>query len=73
MIPYHCRWGQHLCLVGSIEKLGQWDVARGLEMTWSDGDLWRAEVDIPQRLVVEVLTQVPKAATGAAAQFGARS
>ncbi len=38
--------------MGSIEKLGQWDVARGLEMTWSDGDVWRAEVDIPQRLVV---------------------
>jgi hypothetical protein len=51
VIPYHCKFGQHLCLVGSVEQLGHWDVARGLEMHWSDGDVWRVDVDIPNRWV----------------------
>ena len=27
-LPYRCTFGQHLCLVGSINPLGAWDVGR---------------------------------------------
>lgn len=49
VIPYHCRFGQHLCIVGSVDKLGKWDVAKGLALNWSEGDVWRVEVDLPAR------------------------
>jgi hypothetical protein len=46
-IPYHCNWGQHLCLVGSAEPLGSWDIDQGVTMQWSDGDLWSVDVELP--------------------------
>lgn len=49
MLPYHCRYGQSVCLIGSIDKLGKWDVSRAVEMSWHDGDLWKVELELPKR------------------------
>lgn len=46
-IPYHCRYGQHVCVVGNADKLGGWEVARAVEMNWSDGDMWKVVVEFP--------------------------
>ncbi len=46
-IPYHCNFGQHLCIVGSTESLGGWNIDQGVPMEWSDGDLWSADFDLP--------------------------
>lgn len=46
-IPYHCHFGQHLCIVGSPASLGSWDINQGVTMQWSDGDLWSADLDLP--------------------------
>lgn len=46
-IPYHCNFGQHLCIVGSTESLGAWNIDQGVMMEWSDGDVWSADFDLP--------------------------
>jgi hypothetical protein len=38
-LPYRCTFGQHLCLVGSVQRLGSWDVRQGVAMSWSEGDI----------------------------------
>ncbi|KAK9811665.1 hypothetical protein WJX72_007965 [[Myrmecia] bisecta] len=45
-LPYRCNFGQHLCLVGSADPLGKWDVQSGVPMNWTDGDVWTVELDI---------------------------
>lgn len=34
-------------VVGNVEQLGGWEVANGVPMEWSEGHVWRAEVDLP--------------------------
>lgn len=45
-LPYRCNFGQNLRLVGSGAPLGDWDVSRSAAMTWSDGDVWKAELEL---------------------------
>ena len=45
-LPYRCNFGQHLCVVGSGEVLGQWDLAQAVQMEWSEGDVWTAELPL---------------------------
>ena len=33
-------FGQSVKVVGSSAKLGAWDAAAGLELSWRDGDVW---------------------------------
>lgn len=44
-LPYHCNFGQNLRLVGSGAPLGDWDVSSAAAMTWSDGDVWKADLE----------------------------
>ena len=46
-VPYRCNYGQHLRLVGSTQGLGSWNADEGVAMQWSDGDLWRVDVELP--------------------------
>ena len=46
-IPYRCNFGQHLRVVGGCDTLGNWRVEDSLAMTWSDGDVWSAEMQLP--------------------------
>lgn len=46
-LPYHCKFGQKLCLVGGDDKLGGWTVERAVEMSWTEGDVWTVELQLP--------------------------
>jgi Starch binding domain len=50
-VPYRCYFGQHICLVGSEDGLGKWDVKRGLAMQWTDGDVWTADLELQAKWV----------------------
>eukprot|EP00210_Caulerpa_lentillifera_P008301 g7921.t1 len=43
-LPFRVHFGQSLKLVGS-GVLGDWDLKRSIPMTWSDGDIWKAELE----------------------------
>lgn len=48
-LPYHCDYGQTLSISGSHKALGQWDLSHCVDMTWNDGDIWRAALSLPAR------------------------
>ena len=35
-LPYRCKFGQKLCLIGSNEVLGGWRVEQAVPMNWSE-------------------------------------
>ena len=45
-LPYRCKFGQQLCLVGDSKELGAWDVAEAVPMTWTDGDVWVVDMQL---------------------------
>ncbi len=48
-LPYHCKYGQRLCVIGASDKLGAWDVAQAVPMEWTDGDVWMVDLKLPAR------------------------
>ena len=52
-IKYRCKFGDQLRLVGSAKELGEWDAAEGLQMEWSEGDLWALTTRLPFGLIAE--------------------
>lgn len=46
-LPYRCKYGQKLCLVGSNDVLGGWHVDRAVPMNWTEGDIWTVELQLP--------------------------
>lgn len=44
---YGAEFGQKLCVLGSHERLGEWDPNRAVELEWTEGDVWKACVDLP--------------------------
>ncbi|PRW59906.1 carbohydrate-binding module family 20 [Chlorella sorokiniana] len=46
-LPYRCKYGQKLCLVGSNDVLGGWHVDRAVPMNWTEGDVWTVELQLP--------------------------
>lgn len=45
-LPYRCRYGQNLFVVGRGEHLGNWEVGYGVEMKWNPGDVWSGEIAV---------------------------
>jgi 4-alpha-glucanotransferase len=45
-IEYHTHWGQKLCISGSVDALGGWDVAKCIEMTHNSTGVWTAEIEV---------------------------
>ncbi|HOV71557.1 MAG TPA: 4-alpha-glucanotransferase [Dysgonamonadaceae bacterium] len=43
-IEYYTRWGQEVCICGSIPELGMWDENKALELATTDGHQWSAEI-----------------------------
>ena len=43
----HLTVGESLVVVGNVAELGGWNVDVGAKMTWTEGDVWTAEVAIP--------------------------
>ena len=52
-IHLHINYGEHLVVVGSLPELGGWVLSQGIPMSWSEGDMWQAEVEVPAGGVVE--------------------
>ena len=48
-IQYCTRNGQSLVLIGDHPRLGKWRSSQAVRMTWSNGHLWTAEVELPCR------------------------
>lgn len=52
-IHLHINYGERLVVVGSVPELGNWILSNGAPMSWTDGDMWQAEVEIPAGGIVE--------------------
>lgn len=52
-MPFRVEFGQHICVVGGCPELGNWILADAVSLTWSDGDMWNATVELPAGAVVE--------------------
>ena len=52
-VRYGTRFGQHLRVVGGHDRLGWWIISDGLEMQWSEGDVWQASLPLPKGGVYE--------------------
>ncbi|KAK8512186.1 hypothetical protein V6N13_097150 [Hibiscus sabdariffa] len=42
-----CSFGEHFFIVGDHPMLGLWDPESAVPLTWSEGHVWTAELDIP--------------------------
>lgn len=47
VITLSISFGEHLCLVGSCEELGSWNVETAPKFRWTHGDVWVADVELP--------------------------
>ncbi|ESW05909.1 hypothetical protein PHAVU_010G002900 [Phaseolus vulgaris] len=43
----NCDFGEQFLLVGGDPMFGSWNPLEALPMTWSEGDVWSVEMDIP--------------------------
>ena len=41
------EFGESIKMVGNEACLGAWDLGKGVDLTWTDGDVWRGTVEIP--------------------------
>jgi len=48
-----CEFGDNVQICGNVDQLGMWDPQRSLPLTWSDGDLWSADIAIDEADVSE--------------------
>ncbi len=37
--------GQSISIIGSIDKLGNWDECKTLNMNWTEGNIWKANIE----------------------------
>ncbi|KAJ7942553.1 Phosphoglucan, water dikinase, chloroplastic [Quillaja saponaria] len=42
-----CMFGEKFHVVGSDPMFGLWDPSNAIPMTWSDGNIWTIELDVP--------------------------
>ncbi|EFJ51639.1 hypothetical protein VOLCADRAFT_103274 [Volvox carteri f. nagariensis] len=45
-VPYRVNYGEVLRVVGSGKVLGDWSADRGLQLIWTEGDVWTVQVPI---------------------------
>ena len=46
-IHYEAVFGQEVQLLGSHDALGAWDQGRAVTLSWNQGDVWTASVELP--------------------------
>ena len=44
-LKYHTKFGQSICVMGSIPELGEWKQAK-CHLKWSEGHFWFTEIPI---------------------------
>jgi alpha-amylase len=45
-VRYKTDFGQEVFLVGNVPELGNWEVTKGVRLTWTDGHLWQGAINI---------------------------
>lgn len=50
-IPHHVEFGQSICVSGSEEELGSWQLEDSYPLEWTQGDVWTGVVELPSKLV----------------------
>ena len=60
-IKLSIAFGEHLCLVGSCEELGSWNVENAPKFHWTHGDVWVADVELPSgtRAEFKIVNAIP--------------
>ena len=53
LAPVQLSYGEFHKIVGGHPSLGNWDVDAAPEMSWSDGDTWRMDVQLPANQQIE--------------------
>ncbi|RZC90416.1 hypothetical protein C5167_029549 [Papaver somniferum] len=48
-----CSYGQEFLVVGDDPILGAWDPSSAVPLKWSEGNLWKAELDVPIDKTIE--------------------
>lgn len=46
-VPYNTEFGQHLCISGGVDELGDWQEDSCIIMDWNDGNIWTTECELP--------------------------
>ena len=44
-IKFDTFFGQSISVIGSIDKLGNWNEYKALNMNWNEGNIWKANMD----------------------------
>jgi len=52
-IEYYTRWGQQVCICGSIPELGKGDENKALELSTVDGHNWGAQITLKKTKAIE--------------------
>ena len=45
-LKYNSIFGEEVFVLGSISKLGFWDLRRGLPLKWNEGNIWISEISL---------------------------
>ncbi|KXZ45404.1 hypothetical protein GPECTOR_55g310 [Gonium pectorale] len=52
-LKYRATYGQSVKIIGSHPKLGNWDINKALDLSWTEGDRWLATLELPAGSVYE--------------------
>lgn len=47
LVNHRVGWGERIAVIGQDKVLGSWQPGESLSLSWSEGDVWRAEVGLP--------------------------
>jgi hypothetical protein len=47
LVNHRVGWGERIAVVGQDKVLGSWQPGESLPLSWSEGEVWRAEVGLP--------------------------
>jgi hypothetical protein len=45
-IGYETKFGEKIFAIGSTDFCGEWDLAAALKLKWTEGNIWRATVEV---------------------------
>ena len=45
-VYYPCEYGASVLVCGSVDRLGNWDSEKAIPLTWTDSDVWAADIPI---------------------------
>ena len=52
-IKYDTKLGEDLAVIGSINELGNWKPCNALKMGWNEGNIWKTELFITDKIILD--------------------